>query len=398
MKSKFIFFFVFILCAINVYALGIGPTGNEINYAIGVEVPFYLYVVNKDSAPMDVEISLGGELAEFATVSGGNSFTMDADSQHSFSVIVKLEAGLESGRKDLLVTARQKPKSGPGGSVGATTAVTLVIPTYVPYPEKFLDLRNVEVRRFNKMGEPIQFNVNIASLGSIPIEKITGVMQIINYENKIIDSVKLTSITDLKKQKSATMVATWTPLEDVVLPGAYKAVAVVDFDDNNVSLTRDFPFFIGDAFIDVVNVTPLILPVGRVTSQAMEVLSYWNDNLDFYGEIMLKNNLGETVLGTKTSTETLRAKNSRDIRYYFDTTKIDPGDYVVDVTLYYGEETTNKVFNVELVEDDTEVVSVPVPVVEQTSTQKESGDNTLLYGVIIVLVLVVGYLLGKRNQ
>jgi len=96
----------------------------------------------------------------------------------------------------------------------------------------------------------------------------------------------------------------------------------------------------------------------------IEIENGWNDYIDgVYGELIFFNNSKKVTL-VKTSTETLKPFETKNIEGYIDTKLFLEGDYDVNLTLYYfGKnkgESSSKMINMKFIKEEKNLTSLVI--------------------------------------
>jgi hypothetical protein len=336
---RIFFIFIILIILINLSsALGIRPGKIEFNFQPGLEQTITYSVFGADSET-ELELYVEGDLAEYVKldkeilVGGGG-----------FNAILKLPAYIEKpGKHRILIGAKEKfDEETLGTAVGTSINIRGVIDIHVPYPGKYLEI-SLGSHDVN-IGEPVQFELNIASKGKedvsitpkIEITSEEKTIETLYFKNRILKSqeeIKLYKILDTTNYN----------------PGNYNATAIVDYGKSAIAKSK---FRIGELVINIINYTKQIT-IGGLQKFNIEIESGWNDNIDgAYAEVFILN--GSTnLLSFKTSSTSLTPWEKKNITGFFDTTNFEKGFYDANITIkYYGKDVgkiSSKLVKIEFV-------------------------------------------------
>jgi hypothetical protein len=317
---------VFLLNPQLILSLGISPAIQHVDFQPGLELE---YSFNIYSDPEQViEVYSEGKFSDLVRfdkteLKGGGGF----------SVKIKLPQEIETpGKHILLIGAREKIYS-EEGTIGTSVIVRAPIIIQVPYPGKYAEISFLANNA--NVGEPVKFEVDVASMGKEPISATTKIE--IYSETKKIETLDLgTKI--IENQKSDKFIKILNTSE--YNPGNYNATAIVDYEAAAAKTSRVFR--IGQLFVNMTNYTEEIIK-GGIKPFEISIESLWNNPIEnVYGDIhVLKN--GTSITNFLTPSVGLLGWEKKVLNGYVDTDILEPGKYDLDINIIYeGKETLNK--------------------------------------------------------
>ncbi len=325
-KKRILFFTFLILISLSyVSALRISPAKIEINFKPGLEKEVQLRIDN--SGDRELEVFLDKELAEYVT--------LDKDRLPPeggiITVTLKLPEEFEfPGVKRVYVGARELLDKELAS--GIVVAVAILAPIYVdvPYPGRYLETSLVA--HDANINEPITFDLNIQSKGKNQVSfksnieiysELDELLDVLDFEDRTMnsgESLQLKKIWDSEGYSS----------------GSYYALSKVDYGDRIAESRVNFR--IGELIVEIINHTKKIVK-GGIKPFLVEIESGWNDYIDgAYAEVSISNITQINIVEFKTSPTNLDPWERKQVKGYFDTSKLELGDYVAKITVnYYGK-------------------------------------------------------------
>lgn len=170
--------------------------------------------------------------------------------------------------------------------------------------------------------------------------------------------------------------------------GSYTVKAEIVYDNARLELSKKFQ--IGDPRLAVKGSEQYIAQ-GMINKWNLELLSLWNEELTGQElELVLKKN-GAEVNKWKTLTFSVEPRTTKAIRSYIDATKLDVGNYEVEVRSLTGIPLLNGTRQLQVVPED------------QMPKSELRGDNLIMMvivfmGVIIMLLIIMVMLLFFQRR
>jgi len=239
---SFVLIFVFVQ---NVLALGITPGRNTLDYSPGKVETYQFEIVNGQGEDIDVVILVQGELNASISVSEVSFKMSGNEASKKLTYTLTMPSGLKPGLHTAEIVALQLPgKSKEGGTfIGASVGVTTQVHVHVPYPGKYLEA-SFDVTPSSDGG--IRFILPLISRGELGIVRAKAVIDIYTSLNEKIDTITTDEI-EIKSLDRRELTALWKPQS--APPGRYKAVATVIYDEETVSVEKEFS--IGEQVLEI---------------------------------------------------------------------------------------------------------------------------------------------------
>ena len=377
------FFFIF-LFSFSVYSLGIGPSGPismpDVNFEPNLTIERNMFVINDQDYPFPVEMELGGNLTEYATLSEYNFTLAPKDESGSVKPIkftLTLPEKLEKpGAYLVAIRAAQVVGGVPSqaGALGGKVKVAVGFYVHVPYPGKYLEadmkIENTEVNK------TILFIIDAINRGNETIGTAQGTIRIYDAAGKFIVTLK-TDAKSVASKEQVEMKAEWPAFG--INPGEYYAAVGIDYDGSKTTFQKGFR--IGSPTAKILNVSAEPIVNGTIGTIETEVISYWNKNIeDAYVTVTVSKDGYD--LTTKSPSIVLNPWKKIKFTNFWDTSNAKgPGEYQGIATLHYMNKTDSMEF--------TLIVKEPEFVFP---------DITLLLVIILIIIFAVMVLYTARRR
>ncbi|MEM4318580.1 MAG: hypothetical protein QW244_02775 [Candidatus Pacearchaeota archaeon] len=339
MKNKifFMFFFLFLIFLIIstdfAYGIGITPAKIYIQFEPGYKESFDFYVIGmKPSGTalelyvkyLDPEFNNSVKLSEPININGAKKFTT--------YVTLPLTTNLTPGMHRILIGAREYPISDVG-VMAAFTAVQTPIDIFVPYEGAYLKVE-LEAKDI-AINETAQFNIKIKNMGKV-VAKAELELEIYEGGNKIYHKKIDQIIINANEEKF--LEESWNSSGNH--EGIYRAKVIVNYDNKTAEDVKEFK--IGNILIEILDFNKEF-KVESIEPLILELQSKWNEKIEnVYGNVEVwESDLKTKVMDFKTPMFEIGAWERKKVKSWFDTKGIEPGDYLMNITLYYKNSTSN---------------------------------------------------------
>jgi hypothetical protein len=277
-------------------------------------------------------------------------------------------------------------------SVQAAAAVATQIRVKVPYPGKYLEARLEIISQ----DEKTLFFVTASNLGTDKIQRAKATIDILDSSDNKITTVETTERSIESKQR-VDLVGSTTELG----PGIYKAVMTLTYD--NLVLTLEKQFEIGDIWIDIKEIFVNNFRLGEVAKFNILVESLWNKIIkNAYAQLIMKNKQGDVIADTKSASFDINPAERKTIFAYWDTEDVEEGEYDGKVILHYEDKTTEKSLRtyVKLDGIDIEIIGVTAAAVQPSPRARIDTQAILTMLVIIMILINIAWFIyfKKRNS
>ena len=351
-------------------AAGLSPPLKEYIYTSGatIEGAFSFFSDGEKNIRADVY----GDLADYITLDNGErSKEMHVSSSILVPYTLRLPADLKPGtyRSEIIMSQFLTPeeKVEGGGGARAFAAVSHVIIVRAPNDGKYLEASiTLEPARIAP-GDVVYFTIPILNFGTEQLDNLKTEVVIRGPAGEIARRPTNTVAT-LAPAESAKLLAYWDTQGQS--RGEYSAEAAILYG-GKAPATVASSFRIGEIKIDILGIRSDVSgPVGKVF---IDVGSSWNEAIpNVYAEVAVKQGSAE-VTRIRTSAIDLQAWQNATLTAFWERETLPPGDYQLEVYVYYYDKRENQQVQVKL-----EELRKPSPLTNRS---------------FVVLVIVLGILI-----
>jgi len=384
MMKKLILVFAF-LCTLPAFsALGVSPAKIDVDFTPNLKWDFTINVINNEAKYLDVILYAEGPLSTSVKFKQ-TSLHMDPD-EYSKPVILTLELPGkvdEPGLHEILITVKESQKTVEGEpiSIGSSLSVVSMLRVNVPYPGKYAkaDLFISEA----DPGREATFAVEVHNLGGEDIAEARATISISDPDGKVIAKVE----TDEKPVVSMTkreLIAKWVPASS----GRYKATAVVDYDGEETSVTKEFNA--GSFLLRLVSITVKNFKLGGIAKFDILTENLGNEIvMQAYSRISL-DEADRRIMDVESNRIDLKSEETKVMNAYWDTEGVSRGVYYGLVKLLYSDQSSENKIKMTVEDDEirTEIIT-GMAVAPQAPGVKPSG----VVSVVVISSLAAGSLL-----
>ena len=369
-KSYLLIFYILITLgsAFFAIAIGIGPPRITIDFEPNLEEDITYFVVNTEQAPLDIEMYVKGELKEYVAIDE-TSFRLDPGKSKTIKAHLSLPVKIDTpGSNALRIGALASPVTRGGGTVAAKAGVESQLNINVPYEGKYLaaSMSAEDV----KVGETAKFTINVKNSGLEDIEKISAIVTVSDSSNNQAGRINSEEYP-LPAGESLDIVVEWNTGD--AKPGAYKAVADINYDGEKKQVEANFN--IGDVLIEIIDLKANQFKAGDIAKFSLEVQSKWNKLIkNVYAEIEIYD-LNDNLVGTASSKEhDINAWEKKILDVFWDSKGAEIGQYKLKAVLHYQGKTSEKEFQIEI----------------------KKGVNLWMIILIMAVILLIAYMVRSK--
>ncbi len=380
MKIKIILIMILIaLFANQCYAIGIAPSHYDVVFQPNLEKSFQLKIMNNANKDMDVIIYAEGDLAQYITI---NNPKISIAKDEEFKIInynLNLPSNFErQGVHEAKVVAVEIPEESKGEtSFSANLAVASKLKVTIPYKGKYAEIK-LFVTNF-KQNEQSNFAVEVKNLGTEDIIEAYAIINIYDPSNNKVATVT-SNRAEIASKGKEILIANWIPN---VNSGNYRAVATLMYD--NLNTQDEKPFTVGTLTLDILSITVDSFKLGGIAKFDIIVENNWNEDIpNVFAETSVKDEKGKTYTQFKTASVDIPSFNSQELNAYWDTAKVTPGSYKLNVELNYLGRKTEKIFDI-MVDYDKIKASLAGHVIGI----KEGESPEIMKAIYILIFLVI---------
>jgi hypothetical protein len=247
----------------------------------------------------------------------------------------------------------------------------------VPYSGKYSEIRLLAPDFVR--GSASNFAVEVHNFGDEDIEEAQAFIDIYGPLNNKLFTLSGEKARVPAKEK-ALLIVNWIP---DVNNGPYKAVATVLYDGQ--SATSEMDFQIGEPQLSIESVSVTDFTLGGIAKFDVLVGSNWGVPMEeVYGWVKVSDD--KTVYTSyKTSTMSMEPYGKQLFQGYWDTDKVVPGPYKLDILFNYLGRTSQEIYDIVVQQDD---ISIPQAGMATTDVEGEAKTSIIVLAVVVFLVLI----------
>lgn len=371
-----------------VCALGVTPGRNTLDFSPNLEKSFSVLVLNTEAKDFSVVLSVEGDLVDYVNVSEDKIDFLADEKSKEISYSIKLPRGLSPGLHKAEISITEVPSDFKSSGVSITTTISVVtqLYIYVPYPGKYLEGRGDIVNK----GTSAVFYIPVISRGEEKINEAYCEIEIYGEETRLgkIESNRIS----IEKGERKELTAEWQGE-----PGKYKAVISLIYDGKIETIEKEFN--LGLENVDVLGVSVNEFKLGDVAKIKILVqnkesgeITEAEANMKIYGAE------NDKVADLKSEKYSIPAKSNKEMNIYWDTEKVDKGEYGSNLKINYEDKFVEKNLKIDVKEDSMTFRGVGFVIAPDA--EGKMSMSSILYIIIGFLVLVnLGWLVWwMRNK
>lgn len=361
-------------------AFGLAPGNVDLIFEPGAEHIVKLKLLNPERQEMQVMLHAQGELSQYISFDQSSIYLSSKEAEKYAYYTLKLPQKLERQgpySTNIVVISMPVSKSSTGMDMSANIAIISKLNLMVPYSGKY-----AEITLFSpafEEGKANSFAVEVRNLGTQDILSGQLVIDIFGPTNTKISTVSGTEFQLASKQNKIETIE-WLP---DIGPGNYRAVATLLYDGENTKDEKTFA--IGEYAIEIADITVRDFTLGGIAMFDILLENRWNERIPgIYGIIEVRDESGKTYTQFKTASTDIDSGGKGSIQAYWDTKKVGPGKYKLDIVLNYLGKQSEKIFDIMVSTDKIET-NLGGMAVKEIDSEKEP----LLRGIYIVIFLLI---------
>ena len=204
--------------------------------------------------------------------------------------------------------------------------------------------------------------------------------QIYTPLNKKIETLTSESI-DIEPNERKLISIAWKP---ELSNGKYLARASLIYDGKNAVDERVFT--IGERKISIEKIGVKNFKLGGIAKFEIIVSNEWNEKIrNVYAEYSISDTSGKLYVEEKTASIDLPANGKGVLEAYWDTEKVKPGTYKLDIRLHFLNTMTRRIFNILVNQDSIDVG----PFSGRVTGKSDTSISGLLKIVVYILIALI---------
>lgn len=365
-----------IITANNVYSLGIAPSKKIMDYD-NQEHTINVRIINNEARNVKIILSAQGTLAEYVTIPESILNILSTEPEKEFTYNYKLPHGLETGTQTIEIVASEIDDSTSTNSVNALLTITHQLQINIPYPRKQIE-GHVSITT-TTINDPIITRLTLKNNGIENISSITGILKILDQDNKIMFVENIQEQTDIIVGTSLNIDRQIT-LEKI---GRYTADYKIYYDEKELSIRKDFE--VGEYNIAVLETKVDNFRLGTIAKFDVKLTTEWNTAIDnIYSELTIKDKNG-TVIGQTNTAKSRILPGTDNLVMYWDTKNITTGDYLLNLKIYSDEKILTYEYNTKITENKI-IINPQLTELEKPQITN-NNINSKIIGIIIIIAL-----------
>jgi hypothetical protein len=361
-----------------VSAIGVTPGRTNVEFSPSLEREVSFSIVNTEHKNMNVAFTVSGELKDYVSLDNDAVSFTSGDGSKDFKYKVKLPDKLSPGLHIAEIEAIELPENINDVKlvVKATVSVVTQVYVYVPYPGKYIDVGLDIVPK--EGGNKVNFYIPVLSRGEEKINSVKGVIDIYKGDNKItsINTNEVSLALGERKELSAEWEAS--------SGGEYDAKIHVNYDGEIKELEKSFT--VGNESFGLLGVSVNDFKLGDVAKIRILVQNKLSDPVkDAYATLAVYDTNLQKIADLKSENYEIPALSNKEIIVYWDTEKLNKGNYDSDLGINYKDKFIVK--NLQIAVTETSMTFSGTGFAIAANNQK-LNINSIYYIIIGVLVLV----------
>jgi hypothetical protein len=379
-----VFVFFLLVLSGSVLALGVTPGRKIFEYSSGGSTGASFTVLNTENKDMDLVVLIQGDMNSSIEVSEVQFRMTSGENEKQLNYKVNMPSGLRPGlHKSEIVVIQLPGRSAEGDTfVGATVGVATQIHVNVPFPGKYAEA-DLNVVGPNNDGV-VSFVMPVESKGDLDLARVRATVDIFSSLNEKITSVNSDEIS-LLSGKRAEIVATWDAVE--AQPGPYRAVATLIYDEQTLTLEREFN--VGKRLLEVAGIEINDFSLGEIAKFEILVENKWNQVINgVFAQMNVFNDAGEVMADFKSQTYDIPSLEKVLMIAFWDTEGVGKGTYDSSMFLRYGDSSEQEDFKLEVDENSINVVGVGY-VISKGGSSGDGMDSLTIVLIIVIAVMIM---------
>lgn len=345
---------------------------------------------NTDFSDGYFQVEFSGDLAAYASYSGGVVYIPADQSSYDIPITLRLPAELEPGKRTLKVVLKEVPSTTNTNTVNSL--LTLVAEVVVNAPQQGNYVTAKVFIEQKSESEDVPITISLLNKGDDAVVVYADVL-ITGPTNQKVASWTTDKLI-LDYLGSSKIETKWRGEKDA---GLYYAEITLHHGEKTQTLREEF--FIGNKEVVSETISAENFDLGDIVEFTVVAANKWNDVMKgVYADIYVLTKEGQLVQQFKSTPEDIPANSKRDLTAYWNTNNLLTGYYDMNVIINYPGGQTQKSYPVIVSLDKLQVSNQLTGQVIQE--EGEGGMNSIFIILLIVLIVtnVVIILYFKRMK
>ena len=385
------FLLLMILLSQAAFALGVTPASKNLNYEPDRSQTLTLTVRNDEGRAMDAHVHVKGALKEYITLEKESLSFTAAETEKTLSYTIDMPASVEEPgvhSTDIIITEKTEEE---GGEIALKPNMEVVhmLHCHVPYPQTYAEARMKS--SISKDGEPVRIAIPIFNLGENALKDVWVQLTVTDPSGDTVKELK-TEPRPLSSKKAGEI--TLEIPVDGLSGGIYYVKAILHYDDKTLDLTTNF--MVEQFLLKLLSIMADEYNEGGIARIKMLIQNEGNKELDDVGSrITIRDMTGSLIDSIKGYKLALNPEETKETSAYWDTSDIKLGRYKGQVVLSYGTESNERNISMDLGKEKLEINLLTGKVISEEQPQKAPENVPWHYGIIGLLIAMIGFLAFK---
>jgi hypothetical protein len=341
--KKIIFALLMIILSCDfVLSIGLSPAIKEIEHN-SQDTRLAYQIINNNMEDLKVSVYAIGEIADYLIIPDKEIIISKNEQDKSFEVIINgsksIRAGTISGK--IIVEENLLGDKNSETGVFARLKIASILNIKKEYPSKYVDVK-LDVK---SEGKSIIINAELANLGKEDVKDIKPEFGVYSDGKKVYDigfdkkSLNIGQIENISKKIELYNLN----------QGEYNAIMKINYDNYVLEIGKDFS--IGEKEIKILDYTKYFLQ-NSLNKFEIDAESEWNNKiLDVYSTIDILEKM-KRVANLRSSSYDFNPGERKTISAYWDTNKVDLGEYDADMNVIFSGKNTNMTGKIKVLNPD----------------------------------------------
>lgn len=358
------------MLSVPALAIGIGPPRVSIDFSPGLAQDLGYIVVNTIDQPIEAQLYVSGDLAQFITLSR-QAVSLPPRGSEEFTAFVRLPQSIAPGGHDIRIGAVEAAPS--GSTVGARAGVESQLIITAPFSGKLIragiSVGNVE------LGSDALLHFEIESIGNETIEELQVVGEIADSAGSVVTEFS-SEKRSLVPSQTAVIDLTWRPSQK----GNYTARARVLYDGSEEQIAAAFR--VGEVSVAIESIAVSPFQPGQIAKVSIGVRNEWDQRLEgVYATVNVEGDeLAVAATGRSTSID-LEPFASGTLDAFIDTAALGNRPYSASAMVHFAGKFASRQFTLS-----------------PSGTASAEGSPLIIGLAVIIVCLAAALVLIKRRK
>ena len=227
--------------------------------------------------------------------------------------------------------------------------------------------------------------------------RVSGIIDIFGPLNEKITTVSTNEISVPSKERKE-IAAVWDA--STIAPGPYRAVATVLYDEDTLTLEKQFN--VGQRLLSLEGIEVNDFSLGEIAKFEILIENKWSQTIGVaYAQMLVFNDEGEVMADFKSATYDMHSLEKILMVAFWDTAGVGEGTYDSSLFLRYGSQSQQQDLQLEVRDNEINIIGVGYVISSERGGEGFSFGNSLtiiLITVIVVLVIIAFFAIVLKDE